>query len=158
MKEILSEYQWLVGLIIGFFLNQIAVSLDRKRKKKDAKTTFKKHVLFIKNQLNYLSMELERIPYVTLVNEEYKNSFVKSLENIRNEIISIDRESIPEILTQEVTEFADDLLFFINSIKSSVLGKEIFWLEESLEVAKEAAVRQRVNVTKIFDCLGIDYK
>lgn len=112
-------------------------------------------MLFMKNQLNYMSMELEKIPYTRIMDENYKNIFVKNLENLRGEIISIDKNSIPNKLTEEITEVASDFLFFINTIKSSSLGKDIYSNEEALDVAKEAAERQRVNVKKIFNFLDI---
>jgi len=155
LKEALIEYQWLVGLLIGFFLNQIAVSIDRTRKTSDVNMSFKKHVLFMKNQLNYISVELERIPFTQIMNEDYKNMFIKNLENLREEIISIDKNSIPNKLTEEVTDVAGDLLFFINTIKGSTLGREIYRSEETLDVAKDAARRQRLNVKRIFDHLNI---
>lgn len=156
--EYLQQFQWLLGLIIGFFLNQFAVSIDRCRRKKDTKNIFKKHILFIKSPLDYMSREVEKLPTTTFYQENNKGLFIKSIEDHREYLLNISKNDIPDDLINEITELTQDLKFFINTMKHTKIGKPFFEDDEfgeRLTFAKSIAKRQRENVEKIFKELDI---
>lgn len=157
MSNFINENQWLAGLIAGFLLNQIAVSLDRYRKRKDVKISFEKHILFIKGSLNYISRDLENIPHTTMMAEDYKRTYAQNIENLRNEIITIDKESIPNALKEEVASLANDLTFFANLVKNNKEGEAMLKSDDTIRFAEEIAIKQRLNVEKIFKYLNIKF-
>ncbi|SET84904.1 hypothetical protein SAMN05216389_1403 [Oceanobacillus limi] len=156
--EYIREFQWLIGLIIGFLLNQFSVSIDRKRRKKDINQIFKKHILFIKSRLDYMSRELVKIPNTIYYKEDSKNVFIKNMEELYDYISSISKNEIPDKLINEVTEITGDFQFFINTMRNTEVGQPFYENDEfgdKLTFAEGYAKRQRENVIRLFQYLKI---
>lgn len=158
MSGFINENQWLIGLIAGFVLNQLAVSIDRIRKRKDVKLSFEKHILFIKGRLYYISEDLNNLPYTVMMSEDHKISYAQNLENLKNDIINIDKDSIPNVLKEEVASLANDLSFFASIVRGNKEGKAMFEGDDSVRVAVEIAEDQRLCVEKIFKFLNIKFE
>lgn len=158
LVELLTEYDWLIGLLVGFFLNQIAFIIGRYWKSKDTKMEFRKHILFIKHQLNYIALDIQKMPTTQFMDGDYRERYVKALSNLREEILSIDKSAIPAYLSQELAMLSSDLNFFIVNISRTNIGKQTFSNEEEVNIAKEVAESIQKNVKKIFRYLSIEYK
>lgn len=157
MSDFINDNQWLIGLVAGFLLNQIAVSIDQYRKRREIKISFEKHILFIKGRLNYISKDLVNIPYMTILDEDHKNLYAQNIENLKNEIINIDKGNIPNALKEEVANLANDLSFFANVVRKNRAGEAMFKSDDAIRVAEEIAKTQRSNVEKIFQYLNIKF-
>ena len=158
MIELIKEYQWLVGLIVGFSLNQLAFVIARYWKKKDTVIEFKKHILFFRHHMNYISEDILKLPHITYHNERAKEQYLLVLKSLKDELISIEKSSIPASLIVEVTSLSSNLNFFINSISKTPLYKPSFDDGMEMEVATKSAEEINRDVKKIFKTLDIEYR
>lgn len=158
MIELLKEYEWLVGLLVGFFLNQLAFGLARYWKNRDTVIEFKKHILFCRHHLNYVSEDILKLPYITYHNDRAKEQYLLILKSLKDELKAIDKTSIPASLILEITSLTSNLDFFINSISRTPLKKSSFDKGMEMEVATKSAQEINTSVKKIFKSLDIEYR
>ncbi|MCM2983871.1 hypothetical protein M3599_23540 [Niallia circulans] len=152
MIEILSNYQWLVGLLVGFFLNMLRDRLmgakeDRKliRSIESIKNDIQTERFFLNAQIpNLNEYKLSELKFFYDTIDEPVKKCLESVVEMNKKIMEINNNMIREKYDREYRLFSGHFLFWHNILKFKEYY-EIYY-EDSLAHRNETNDKQKFDL------------
>ncbi|MEH7223873.1 hypothetical protein V7112_08630 [Bacillus sp. JJ1566] len=151
MIEVLKEIQWILGLIIGFFLNRIATKLDRKVQAEKSKEMYYKQYMIYKNQIDLFLKYIQSFVYEDRRDVLTLTRINRTCKYLKEELLKFPLDTIPKDIFLQHRGLMNNLINFQLDTRMELEFKDtgILSFEEKLADYKENYVKLSDQVLEI---------